>query len=302
MHSMTARRGILAVLLACSFAAPAAAQEPPLATPAPPTHPVKSPGNADWAPTVDAARTRATEQKKLVYYEIESPNCGECARMKSLLYPAFDFEALLAGMVPVLLDITSHDGQQLSELYGIKEAPSVAIATPSGRLIFLMQGFKNQADFFGHVRKSLDTYRAWAKTIDAQNVGTLSAQEAYTSARQLFARLDYAEARPRYKRAAAAPDATPAIRDSALEGLAAAELKLGKPADARKTIDQLIASTKNPEMQERAELFRASLCLEQNQYAEALAFYQRFAREHPNSQYIEQVRGFIARLEPEPPQ
>ena len=300
MHPMTIRRRALAPLaFACALAVVpfAAAQEPAGAAPPPSNRPVTSPGNAQWATTLDEARARASEQKKLVFYEVDSQNCGECARMKSLLYPAFDFEALLIGMVPVRVDITTHDGERLTEFYGIKETPSVAISTPTGRLVFLMQGFKSQRDFFGHVHKSLDGYRTWAKTIDAQDVATLSAKDAYASARQLFARFDYAEARPRYKRATVAPDATPDIRNAALEGLAASELKLDKPAEARKTIDQLLAGTKDPEVRERAELFRANIALVQNQNAEALSLYKKFEKDHPDSKYLEQVRGFITRLE-----
>ena len=180
--------------------------------------------------------------------------------------------------------------------------PSILIATPEGRLVFLMQGFKDQRDFYAHAHQSLDAYRAWAKTIDAQDVARLRAEEAYQSGRQLFARFDYAQARSRYKRASMAPDASPAIKEAALEGLAASELRLGEPAPARKTIDQLIATTKNAERKERAELFRAQIPLSQNQPAEALALYKKFEKDHPQSKYLEQVRAFIARLEPaEPP-
>ena len=59
-----------------------------------PNRAVKSPGNAEWAKTAEEARARAAAENKLVYYEFDSPNCGDCHRMQSLLYPAFDFEAL----------------------------------------------------------------------------------------------------------------------------------------------------------------------------------------------------------------
>ncbi len=305
MKSLRSRAAALAVFLAASFVArapQAAAQQPtpaaePPAAAAPSNRPVKSPGNAQWATSVEEARALAAAQHKLVYYEFASQSCGECGRMDALLYPAFDFEALLIGMVPVRVDLVSKAGMELSELYSIKETPSVAIATPTGRLVFLMQGFKTQGEFFGHVHKSLDTYRAWAKTIDAQDVASLGAAEAYQSARQLFARFDFAEARSRFLRASVAPDATPAIRDAAKEGLAAAELQLKEPAKARKTIDGLIATTKDPEVKERAELFRAQIPLSQNQPEEALSLYKKFEKDHPQSKYKEQVRGLITRLE-----
>ncbi|HEY2798831.1 MAG TPA: hypothetical protein VGK26_13145 [Thermoanaerobaculia bacterium] len=299
-------RAAFTVLLAGGFAAgtATAAPEPvpqptphPEATAATSTRQVKSPGNAEWAASADEARTRAAAQHKLVFYEFVSQGCGECGRMEGLLYPAFDFEALLIGMVPVRVDLVSKSGSELSDLYSIKETPSVAIATPTGRLVFLMQGFKTQGDFFAHVHKSLDTYRAWATTIDAQDVSSLGATEAFQSARQLFARFDFAEARPRFQRASVAPDATPAIRDAAKEGLAAAELQLGDPAKARTTIDGLITKTKDPEVKERAELFRAQIPLAMNQPEEALNLYKKFEKDHPQSKYKEQVRGLITRLE-----
>jgi hypothetical protein len=301
MQSLKSRAATFAAVLASLLLAPPAArlvaQQPTPAAPAAPRRAVKSPGNAEWAQSVEEARRRAAEQHKLVYYEFASQDCGECGRMESLLYPAFDFEALLVGMVPVRVDLVSRAGTELSELYSIKETPSVAIATPTGRLVFLMQGFKNPRDFFPHVHKSLDAYRAWAKTIDAQDVSTLSAADAYQSARQLFARFDFAESRSRFQRAIAAPDASPATRDGAKEGLAAAELQLKDPAKARQTIDGLIATTKDPEVRERAELFRAQIPLAQNQPEEALVLYKKFQKDHPQSKYKDQVNGLITRLE-----
>jgi anthranilate/para-aminobenzoate synthase component I len=292
--------------LACLQLGPAHAgptQEPPALTPdASSSRPVTSPGNAEWASSGDEARTKAAAQKKLVYYEIESQRCDDCRRMHALLYPAADFEALLIGMVPVRLMLDSEEGKRLAAQYSISQAPAVLIATPSGRLVFLMHGFKDATDFYQHARTDLKTYREFAKRIDAQDVATLPAEEAHTTGRQLFARFDYAEARPRFRRASMAPDAKPAMRDSAMEGLAASELQLGQPAQARKSIDQLIATTKNPDMKERAELFRAQIPLAENRPAEALELYKRFEKDHPKSKYLEQVRALIARLEPGEPQ
>lgn len=290
-------------LLLLLLALPAAAQEPtPSVTP--PAHSgrqVSSPGNADWAASAADARAKATAQKKLVYYEFESPKCGDCRRMQALQYPAFDFEALLIGMVPVKLQLDSPEGKELAKRYSISETPAILIATPEGRLVFLMQSFKDIGDFYRHVHKDLESYRRFAAHVDAQDVPTLSAQEAYDSGRQLYLRFDFAAARPRLKRASVAPDATPALRDNALEVLAAAELQLGSSAESRKTIDKLIATTKDPQLKERAELFRAQILLSENKLDEALAFYKKFEKDHPNSKYLDKVRTFIAQLEPSEP-
>lgn len=259
--------------------------------------PVKSPGNAVWAANAAEARTIAKAEKKLVYYEFISPACGDCRRMTGLLYPAFDFEALLIGTVPVHVALASPEGKELADRYSITEEPSVLIATPEGRLVFLMQGFKDAGDFYTHARRDIDAYRKFAKIIDSQDVPTLSAGEAYASGRALYARFDYEGAASRLARAAAAPDAKPQVRESALMGLAAADRQLGRYDAARKAADKVIATTKNADQREQAELFVAELALAQNKPGEALAAYKKFARDHPKSPYLEKVRGFISRLE-----
>jgi tetratricopeptide (TPR) repeat protein len=290
-----------AALAALAFcASPAFAQKPPAPTPTPvrdESGPVKSPGNADWASDVNQARARAAAENKLVFYEFERRVCGDCRRMDALLYPAFDFEALLIGMVPVKLGIESSEGKELADRFHITDTPSILITTPEGRLVFLMQGFKTTGDFYRHVHTDLDAYRKWALRVDSQDIAQLSAEEAYKTGRELYARFDYQAALPRLKRAATAPGSNPGMRESALEGLAATELQLGQLEQARKTIDQVIATSKDPAQLERAELFRAGIPLAQGNPDEALTLYKKFAKEHPNSRYLDQVRSFISRLE-----
>ncbi|HEY1434093.1 MAG TPA: hypothetical protein VGG65_01885 [Thermoanaerobaculia bacterium] len=285
------------LLAGSAVARQATPEAPPPQTPPATNHPVNTPGNAAWAANVSEARTIARADKKLVYYEFTSAQCGDCRRMTGLLYPAFDFEALLVGMVPVSVALSSTDGKALGERYSITEEPSVLITTPEGRLVFLMQGFKDAGDFYAHAHRDIDAYRKFARTVDAQDVPRLPAAEAYSSGRALYARFDYEGAASRLARAAAAPDAKPEMRESALMGLAAADRQLGNFVGARKSAEKVIATTKNPDQKERAELFLAELALAQNHPGDALAAYRKFAKDHPKSPYLEKVRGFIGQLE-----
>jgi tetratricopeptide (TPR) repeat protein len=299
MRTRPFRTGAGAALAAALLCAPPAfAQKPPAPTPAvDENRPVRSPGNAEWASDVNQARAKASSENKLVYYEFDRPKCGDCRRMDALLYPAFDFEALLIGMVPVKLGLESPVGKELAERFHITDTPSVLITTPEGRLVFLMQGFKTAGDFYRHAHTDLDAYRKWALRVDSQDIAHLPAEEAYRTGRELYARFDFQAALPRLKRAATAPDAKPGTRESALEGLAAAELQLGQFTQARESIDQVIATTKDPAQRERAELFRADIPLAQGNPDEALALYKKFEKDHPKSKYLDRVRSFIARLE-----
>ncbi len=289
--------GAAVAFCALGLASHAFALQEPTPIPAEINRPVRSPGNAVWAKDAAQARATATAEKKLIYFEFVRPGCGDCRRMQALLYPAFDFEALLVGMVPVQLDLDSAEGKPLAERFGIHEVPAVLITTPEGRLVFMVEGFKDAPDFYTHARKDLDTYRKFARRIEAQDVATLAAQEAYATGRELYARKDIEAARPRLKRATVAPNPPPGVRESALQGLAAAELELGQFAPARKTIDTLIRTTRNAEQKERAELFRAQIPLAEHKPEEALALYKQFARDHPASPHIASVQSIIERLQ-----
>jgi hypothetical protein len=259
--------------------------------------PPPGPGNVVWATSTDEARDRAAREGKFVFYEFAKEECGNCQRMDALLYPAFDFEALIVSAVPVKVDLVSPEGKELAGRYSIEEAPSVLITTPEGRLVFLMQGFMNQGDFFRHARRGIEEYRTWAAKIDSQDIPKLSATEAFETGNELYHRSDPQGALPRLKRAVTAPGGTREQREDALELLAAIELDLGRPADSRKTIARLIAGTKDNRRRERAELFRAQIPLAENRPAEALALFRKFQKDHPTSPHLERVRELVARLQ-----
>src|SRR5437867_12939431 len=100
---MAARRNprsqtVLVLLLFASAAAAPSQTTQPL--PDVQKNAVRSPGNAQWSPTVEEARKRAARERKFLFVEFDQEGCGRCQRMDILLYPAFDFEALLIPMVP----------------------------------------------------------------------------------------------------------------------------------------------------------------------------------------------------------
>ncbi|HEX7252419.1 MAG TPA: hypothetical protein VF376_06010, partial [Thermoanaerobaculia bacterium] len=200
-------------------------------------------------------------------------------------------------MVPVKVFIDSPEGTQLASKYGIDDVPAILVTTPRGRLVFQMVGFQNPQDFYPHIHKDLNDYRAFSKKVDSQDVAHLSAPEALDTGRALYQRNDPGAARPRLQRASSASHASPAVRDEALELLAAAEEDLGDLPASRTAIEKLIATTTDSDRRERAELFRAQLPLAENKPAEAYALFQKFQQDHPKSQYRSQVEALMAKVE-----
>ena len=284
----------LAVTLALLGFAPALwAQEPPATD----TNPVKSPGNAVWADSANAARAAAASTGKMVFVEFDGgSSCGHCQRMDYLLYPAFEFEALLIGMVPVKVLLDSPEGKELARRYGIRAAPAILITSPEGRIVFLMEGFNNAPEFYRTVKTELDRYRQFAHRVESQDIPNLPAGEALTTGIELYRRSDPGSALPRLARAVSAPDATAGARDEAREQLAAVQLDLKQVAEARKTTDALLKTTKDPKRRERAEIFRAQLPLHEGKPAEAVRQLQKFVADHPKSEYAAAVKSLIEQL------
>lgn len=296
----------LALVLAALTAAPLTAQAPAAtpsvpaasseARPAPDAIPL-GPGQVAWATSLEEARIRANEGDKLVFLEFTKKECGNCERMDNLLYPAADLEAFLSTMVPIKVDLESPMGKELAARYGFSEAPAVLVTTPEGRLVFLMEGFYNQSEFFRHAYAGVDGYRKFAKKVESQDIAKLPMKEALETGTELYRRSDPETALPRLRRAVAAGGGSATEREDALELLAAVEFEIGQPAVSRKTIERLIASTKDRERRERAELFRAQIPLAENKPAEALALFRKFQKDHPKSARIAQVNELVEKLE-----
>jgi hypothetical protein len=280
--------------LAALLLAPALGAQQP--TPAA-TGPVKSPGNAVWAESVNAARAAAASAGKLVFVEFDGgPACGHCQRMDHLLYPAFDFEALLIPMVPVKILLDSPQGKELARRYNVQDAPAILITTPEGRLVFLMQGFTSAPEFYRIVRADLDAYRRFARLVESQDIRNLPVREALATGIELYRRSDPGAALPRLVRAVTAPDATPTQRDEAREQLAAVQLDLKQVAESRRTIEALLKTTKDPKQRERAEIFRAQLPLYEGNPGQALKLLRKFVKDHPGSEYVAGVKSLIRQL------
>lgn len=295
---------LIPVLLLAALALPQKAATP---APAPPASPEASapmssdsalgPGKVLWATSAAEAAERATKENKFVFLEFTKKECGNCKRMDGLIYPAFDFEALLVPMIPVKVDLESPIGKEFAARYGIEDAPAVLITTPEGRMVFQMAGFFNQGDFFRHASAAVDGYRKFARQVDSQNIAKLPAKEALETGNELYRRSDPGAALPRLRRAVAVPGATTAQREDALELLAAVELDLGQAATSKVTIERLLNSTKDRPRRERAEIFRAQIPLAENRPLEALALFHKFQKDHPSSPHIQRVNDLVQRLE-----
>ena len=281
------------VIVAAAFAAVAAVAG---ASPEPEPAPVPTPGKAVWAADFATARARAGQAGKLVFVEFGETPCGNCERMDALLYPAVNFEMMLLRMVPVKLERGTGEGAALAARYEIDRTPAVLILSPSGALVFRVDGFDTVNAFYSRSRESL---AAW----DKLHVRMIHEPEFRDDPREELAlgldlarRYDSDEAAPRFEHAASSPKADPETRDRALSSLAEADLKMRRFPEAKAAIERLLATTTNAGLREQAEIFAGLIALDSGDPSAARAAWQEFVRRHPKSPYLAEARARLERL------
>ncbi len=298
------RSTIAAGLLLFAAANPAAAGTPASASdaaaPAPGQVP-QGPGKADWAETFAQARERADREGHVVYVEFFEKTCGNCVRMQELLYPAVNFEMMLLRMVPVRIDRLSPEGTALAERYGVTQSPAVLILSSGGALIFRVDGFDNPGEFYRHVHSSMTEWDALHVRMVHEPEFRDDPKQELALGEELMRRMDPEEAAPRFERAARSKEADAATRDFALTGLATAQYRMKRFAEARATLDDLLRTSRDPAIREQAELSRGLVEIAEGRREEARRTISAFLREHPESKLAANARQMLTSIPAEAP-
>jgi thioredoxin-related protein len=258
--------------------------------------PMKTRGTV-WSSGYAEAREKAARENKYVFIEFTKKDCGPCQRMDQLLYPAFDFEALLLRMVPTKLDLAEGEGAALAKKYRVMDAPSVLILSPEGTLAFRMVGFLNAPDFYRHALRDVHDYDLFKLRLSNEPQHPDDPKEELDLGKELYRRFDSARAVPRLRRVAGAKKAPAEVREEALAYLASAELDLGQPEKARHTAETLVRSGKNADRREQAELFLAQVDAAEGKTKAAYERLIRFKKEHPKSVHMAEANDFLSRFE-----
>lgn len=264
----------------------------------PPAPPVPTgPGHANWAKTLEDARTQARKDGKVVYVELGKPGCAECSRMEQLLYPAVQFEMTLLRMVPVRLRFDDPAATALEQKYHVNNVPAVLVMTPEGALIFRMVSFDNAASFYHHINAAMKDYDAFNLRAVQEPTYLNDPKAELALGVDYYRRFDSVQAVPRLERAVAEAKADETTREQALSYLASAQLDLNNPDKATQAVDTILKNTKDPVRREEAELFRAQISVVRGYSGDAVARLQKFIHDHPGSPRIAQAQSLLQAIQ-----
>ena len=103
-----------------------------------------------WYTDFAEAQSRAARLNRPILVHFYAEWCAPCKRMdRDVLYvPAF-LEALHRSVVPVKLDVSANE--QLSRKYRVESVPTDLFLTPDGRVLGVMNGYREMADYLKRV-------------------------------------------------------------------------------------------------------------------------------------------------------
>lgn len=255
-----------------------------------------------WAATVDQARESARGMKDgriLLFFT--DPDCGECSRMLKIIAPSTSFYSFTRDKVPVPVPISTPDGLKLAQRMRVVGVPTWIVATPELLECSRQEGVTTQ---MGWVNAFVAGERSWAEFKRAQAAESANPGDdaaVYEVARQLFQRGAREQAEGRFRRLAADPAATPAIREQASAYVASIDLDAGRFDEATRILDDLIANAKDPQLRERAELRRADVEIARGRRDLAAYRLREFQKAHPASPLVAEAKAVLDALQGKAP-
>lgn len=254
-----------------------------------------------WSVTLPEAveRARALPDGRLLV-EIREAQCPECERMEKLLYPSASFKAFLADKVPVRLLRGSPDGGRLAERFRVRATPAWLVMTTDLLLSGKVEGDTNQSSWIDAFLASEKAWAGFRKKLDEERANPADPALALAVGEEAFGRFGDAMAEERFARVAADAKAPAALRERALAFLATVALDSRRLDDAEKALKQILATSKDAALVERAELRLADVDIGRGDRPKATARVKAFLERHPQSPLRPQAEDLLRILAERP--
>lgn len=252
-----------------------------------------------WASSLEEAigRARALPAGR-VLVELRDVTCPECERMQSLLYPSASFAGFAADKVPVSVVRGTPDGEGLSRRFRVRTFPAWLVVTPDLLLCGKQEGESNQSTW---IQRFIETEKGWAayqKLLEAEKAGPGDPRAVFAVAEETFRRFGDAEAEGRFRAVAESGAAPAELRDRSRAYLATIALSARRVDDAEKVLHELLATTKDPALREKAELRLVDVDLGRGERLKAAERLRAFLAKYPDTPLRPQAEAILGALGP----
>jgi hypothetical protein len=250
-----------------------------------------------WATSFGEAVDRARSMPNgRIFVELVEESCPQCERMASLVYPSASFRAFMSDKVPVSLLRSSPDGARLSKRFGVQLSPAWLVLTPDLLLAGKQEGASNQSTW---IDRFIATERDWAlfrQKLASEKAAPGDLAASLAVGEEAYRRYGNAMAEERFRRVADDPKAPNDLRERALSYLASIALEARRLDDAEKALKEILATTKDPVLREKAELRLADVDLGRGDREKAVERLRTFLEKHPESPLRPQAEDLLKAL------
>lgn len=111
--------------------------------------------DVDWRSDYNAARREAAEKDRPIILDFGTENCVWCKKLDAVTFRDADVVKRLNGQF-VALKIDGEKDAALAEKLRIQKYPTVVLASPEGKILDVIEGFKEPGPFQEHLDRVLD--------------------------------------------------------------------------------------------------------------------------------------------------
>ena len=242
------------------------------------------------------------EAKKLpngrIIIDLTEEGCGECERMDALVIPSTSFYAFAKDKVPVRLLRNSEDGKRIAEHFGIGRLPAWLVVTPDLVLCGLLVGSESQSGWISNFIETEKNWAAYRRRLDQEQKTPGDTDLVFSIAEESYKRGSDVMSESRFRRLSTDERVKPALRDQSLAYLAMIELDAKRIPEAARDLEQLLKTSSDPKLRERAELRLADVEIARTRLDLAAERLRRFKKDHPASPLVAEADELLKALEP----
>ncbi|MDX9734315.1 MAG: tetratricopeptide repeat protein [Thermoanaerobaculia bacterium] len=252
----------------------------------------------DWAETMpDALKRAGALDGGRLLVEIRDARCSECERVEKLLYPSASFRAFLKDKVPVRLLRGTPDADRLYARYRLRTSPAWLVLSTDLMLCGKLEGDTNQSTWIQSFFESEKAWAAFLRAVEEEKASPADPARTFAVGEEAYRRYGDVMAERRFRKLSD-DDAAPAeLRAKSLAYLATFALEASRFDDASRTLERVLATTKDPALQERAELRLADVEIGRGDHPKAAARLKAFLEKHPQSPLKPQAEGLLRLLD-----
>ncbi|MRR12682.1 hypothetical protein EG835_09550 [bacterium] len=191
---------------------------------------------------------------------------------------------------------SSPDGTRLSERFGVQLSPAWLVLTPDLLLAGKQEGASNQSTWFDRFIASEHDWALFRQKLAIEKAAPGDPAATLAVAEDAYRRFGNEMAEERFRRVAGDPKAANDLRERALSYLAAIALEARRLDDAEKALKEILATTKDPVLREKAELRLADVDLGRGDRGKAAERLGTFLEKHPESPLRPQAEDLLKAL------